>query len=120
MSRFLRDNSAYDFQFPEEFSNDFGNLCLQNNPSVGSVGAMLSTDNCAGVVTSTSRRCVFDMEDMSVLLSLYRRLNPGDMCGADVTVNAVYTRYTSINLQGRPYSCSRFSRKGSLYIAIAQ
>ena len=121
MSRFLRDICAYDFQFPEEFSNEFGTLCLHNNPSVGSVGATLSADKeCSGVVTSVSRRYVLDMEDRSILLSLYRQLNRGDVCCADVTVNAVYTRYTSINLQGRPYSCSRSSRKGSLYVAIAQ
>ena len=123
MNRFLKDNCAYDFQFPDEFSNEFGSLCLHNNPSVGSLGATLSGDkDCADVVTSACRRYVFDTEDMSILLSLYRKLNPEIASGTDVTVtvNAVYAKYTSINLQGKPYSCSRSSRKGSQYVAVAQ
>ena len=124
MQRFLKDNFAYHFEFPKEFSEDFSPLCSDNNPSVGSVGTTLSGDDESDkVFTSASRRGVLDAEDIHILSSIYRKLNTnisGNGMDPDVTVNSAFLRYTSIVLRGKAYSSSRSSRTGTQYVAFAQ
>ena len=119
MQRFLKDNFAYHFEFPKDFSEEFSPLCSDNNPTVGSVGTTLSGDEESDkVFTSASRRSVFDTEDIHILSSIYRKLNTRS--DVDVTVNSAFLRYTSIVLRGKAYSCSRSSRTGTQYVAFAQ
>ena len=44
MKRFMNDNSAFSFQFPESFSNDFKSLCLLDIQTAGSIDDSFSND----------------------------------------------------------------------------
>ena len=123
MSRFLKDNLAYSFDFPSELSEEFSSLCstMSNTHSVGSVRETLSIDvDCNTTVTFTSAcaRCVFDETDIYYVLALYKKLH--NVVNCDVTINSIFLRYNSLLLRGRMYSCSRSSRTGSQYIALAE
>lgn len=119
MSCFLRDNFAYNFEYPEEFSQEFGSFCMRNDLPVGSVGATLSDDEqTTESFRSSYRRCVFDAEDKRIVSSLFTRLT-GDN-STSVTVNTFYLRYTTIIHHGKLYSCSRSRRAVYDYIALAE
>ena len=121
MSRFLKDNLANSFQFPSEFSEDFRNVCSNDLGcrDVGSVAATLSNNDETSVTfTSACSRGIFDDLDLHLLLSLFRKLNQDE--SNNVIFNSVFLKYTSLSLRGKSYSCSRSSRTGSPYVALAE
>ena len=76
MQRFLENNSAYAFQFPEEFSDD--PHCQTQERVTGSVSDTL-IDHCDKAVytlPTKSRYAVFDEVDLDLLKTLFVNLSP--------------------------------------------
>ena len=114
MNRFLKDNLAYSFEFPNEFSDDFSPVCSKNHQSLGSVRDTLSSDeDNTAIFTSAGTRAIFDETDIQLVLTLYEKFNSREIQHeiCNVTVNSIFLRYTSLSLCGKTYSCSR-SRTG--------
>ena len=116
MNRFIQDNLAYSFQFPKDFHQDFNPLCSCDDLVVGSLGDTVSSiDDSTITPTSAGCRSTFDEADLGFVTELYRKLNP-----LIAVVNSVYVKYTSLFLRGKSYSCSKASRKGTQFVALAE
>ena len=67
MNRFLKDNFAYAFSFPKQFSKEFSPICS----AIETVQSSLNeNDDNRDMFPSTCTRGVFDQEDLQILLGL--------------------------------------------------
>ena len=118
MSRFLRDNFAYSFNFPTQFHEDFSPVCCDRELVVGSLADTIDGDADDTIKPASSCvRCTFDDLDRSYVATLYQRLKP-EMCGA--TVNSIYLRYTSISCRGKHYGCNQATSRGLPSVAMCE
>ena len=99
LQQFLLDNIGSSFEFPNEFCKDFSSLSLNNFDRSRISGSVLDTIRTQEFLLSTkSKRCTFDSDDLRVLTQLYIKLHPQY---SDVTVNNIYTKYSSITRKGK-------------------
>ena len=118
MSRFLRDNFAYSFNFPTQFHEDFSPVCCDRELVVGSLADTIDGDADDTITPASSCvRCTFDDLDRSYVATLYQRLKP-EMCGA--TVNSIYLRCTSISCRGKHYGCSQATSRWLPSVAMCE
>lgn len=86
MQRFLRDNFALSYTFPEEFKKELSSVPIYDRVA-GSVSDTLTPIQFA--LPSKHKRSVFDIESLDVLKCLYCKINPS--CSiTDVIVNSVF------------------------------
>ena len=55
MQRFIGDNSAYSFTFPDEFKEEFGSLCILESSVTGSLSDTLTDFNLPYSLPSRSK-----------------------------------------------------------------
>lgn len=104
LKQFLLDNFTSSYNFPNEFSEDFTSLDLNNFERSRVSGSVIDTISNEGfLLPPKCKRCVFDMADLEVLAKLYAKIHPNY---SDITVNSVYRKYSSIVLNGKPYRSS--------------
>ena len=78
MQRFIRDNSAFSFDFPEEFQDDFNAAVGMHKNLVGSVSDALDAEDQTDCMFKLPTRCkygVFDGHQLSFLHTLYMKLH---------------------------------------------
>ena len=103
MQRFLLDNSAYSFQFHEEFKSDFESFCI-DDPIIGSVGDTIPTTFDRPFTLPT--RCkysTFDEEEKVFSSTLYRKLYSVTL---DVTAYTTFRKYSQLFLKSKTVSCT--------------
>lgn len=100
MQRFLRDNFANSFPFPEEFKEEVSSVAISDRV-VGSVRETLAPNHFA--LPSKFSRGVFDLNSVDVLKNLYCKINP-DIHISTVTVNSMFAKYASLTLSGKSFS----------------
>ena len=104
LRQFLFDNFSSSYDFPNEFKEDFISLGLTNFERSRVSGSLLeSVSTERFLLPSKSKKCVFDADDLEVLIKLYSKLHPDH---SDVKVNSVYKRYSSVTLRGKDYRSS--------------
>lgn len=113
LERFLRDRFANSFEFPSEFKEDFSSIRVSER-LVGSVLDTVSF-NTEFKVPTRSTRAVFDSVELAYLKKLYMKIHPEI---SDVTVNHIYTKYSSITLKGKLYMSSG-KRTQKPFVALA-
>lgn len=96
--RFLCDNSAYSFTFPEDFAGDFSSLCDTDTKAVGSVSDTMSGGS--EVAYTLPNRCSYstlDTQDIELLTVLHTKLQsiPNSV------PNKIYKKYTFISRNGK-------------------
>ena len=100
-SRFLKDNSAHNFRFPDEFSADFSGLCLTEKM----VGSVLDTMTIQKFKLPTKHvKGVLDADECEAIRKLYHKLYP--LCSS-FTVCSVFLKYSSVCLKGKTFGSSR-------------
>ena len=102
MQRFLRDNYANSFAFPEEFKENFSSLLTISDEVVGSVCDTLVTSNF--VLSLKYFRAVFDSDCVAVLRQLYYKVFPDNHI-TSLSGNSIFVKYMSLTLKGRLLSC---------------
>ena len=114
MSRFLKDNSAYSFRFPDEFSAYFFGLCLTEKM----VGSVLDTMTIQKFKLPTKHvQGVLDADECEAVRKLYRKLYP--LCSS-FTVCSVFLKYSSVCLKGKTFGSSRMgSLKSRACVSMA-
>ena len=119
LRQFLFDNFSSSYNFPKEFHQDFASLSLcttsfERSRVSGSVLDTIGTQEF--LLPTRSKRCVFGSDDLIVLKQLYIKLHPQY---SDVTVNNIYTKYSSITLKGKTYGSSGKRDQTHPYVAFA-
>ena len=100
MKRFLRDNHAVSFSYPDEFKNDFKSSISLEDRLVGSVLESVLSDEFR--LPSKSTRGVLTSDELSAVHELYCKLYPNSISHS-VVPNSVCTRYSTVTLRGRPF-----------------
>jgi len=114
MSRFLNDNFAHSFTFPEEFADEFSSLSLKENV-VGSVFDTLTLQEFK--LPTKYSQGVFGAEEVQVVSQLYSQLYPE---ASNITVNSVFIKYTKVVLKGRTFgSCGKGTHKSKACVCMA-
>ena len=107
MQRFISDNSAYSFEFPDEFKEEFGSLCILESSVTGSLSDTLTDFNLPYSLPSRSKYDTLDGEDREHIKIIFEKLDP---CSPfNCSINAVFRKYLSITRKGKTigYSYSR-------------
>ena len=90
MNRILKDNLAYSFEFPSEFSDDFSPVCSRNHQSLGSVRDTLSSDDDnTAIFTSAGTKAIFDETDIREKFKIQNEI-------CNVTVNSTITVWKDV------------------------
>lgn len=121
MRRFIDDNSAGYFPFPDEFKEEFSSLCMTEAKVTGSVSDTIVDFRDAPTYTlpSRSKYSTLDEQDREYLSTLFLKLNPSSTCAS--VSNAVFHKYTCISRNGRMISSSSSRRTtSSPFIAMAE
>ena len=102
MRRFIDDNSAYSFQFPNEFKEDFSPLCTIQTRLTGSVAETLEglRDTSTYTLPSRSKYSTLDVQDIQYLHSLLTKLRPSSATNMSVP-NAMFLKYTYVTRNGQ-------------------
>ena len=120
MERFLRDNFAQSFNFPDEYRDEyrdeFKSVVPVNDISSASVNECL-LDVPPVQFPSRCSVGVLDEDDQLLLTSLYGKLHPDD---CHFTVNSMYYKYSSITLDGKTFHCCQCNSKSKSYVAMAE
>ena len=105
MQRFIGDNSAYSFTFPDEFKEEFGSLCILESSVTGSLSDTLTDFNLPYSLPSRSKYGTLDEEDREHIKMLFDKLDP---CSPlNCSINAVFRKYLSIIMKGKIIGYSR-------------
>ena len=87
MQRFVSDNSAYSFQFPDEFRDEFESLCMLESSVTGSLSDTLTNFSSPYSLPSRSKYATFDEEDKVHIKTLFEKV---DSCSPlNCSVNSV-------------------------------
>jgi hypothetical protein len=120
MNRFLKDNIGQSFNFPKEYSQEFGPL-IQSLGEDNSVGSFRDTLTEVGgleiSLPSSHTRIVLDETERDSVLSLYKKVNPSCK-DSSLTVNVICEKYSSVCVRGKRYGC--YGKRGSVYTALAE
>lgn len=121
MQHFIDDNSAYAFEFPEEFKDDLKPRCTTEVRLVGSVSDTL-TDFRDSMVYTLPTRCkysTFSEVERDYLKTLYAKLNP--LVNPEGIPNSVFCKYSRMYMNGRTIGYSSSLQKASApCIAMAE
>ena len=111
MCRFLSDTAVNNLSFPDQFADNFSSLTFTDRL----VGSVLDTVTLQQFTLPTrSTRGVFDSDELEAIERLYQSLCSN--CGS-VTVNSVFTKYSSITLHGKQYGSS--GKRATLHLRKA-
>ena len=105
MERFIADNSAYTFQFPDEFREEFGSLCMLEPNLTGSLSDTLTDVSSLYKLPSRSKYATFDDEDKEHLKILFERLD--SHLPSNFSVNSLFRKFLSITRKGKTIGYSR-------------
>lgn len=123
MQRFIRDNSAFSFDFPEEFQDDFNAAVGMHKDLVGSVSDTLDAEDQTDCMFKLPTRCkygVFDSHQLSFLHTLYMKLHTEVETSEEqyrVVPNSTHFQYKSLVINGKVYKS--FEIENSPFIALA-
>ena len=87
MQRFINDNSAYSFQFPDEFRDELSSLCMTEARLTGSVADTLADFSSTYTLPPQSKYSTLDDQDREYLKVLFSKLNPS--CSPEGIPNSV-------------------------------
>ena len=122
MQRFIDNNSANSFVFPDEFNEDFNSLCMPETRLVGSVSDTLADFGNASTYTLPlqSKYSTLDDQDRD-LSTLFSKLNPLSTVATEGIPNSVFRKYMCISRNGKMIGHSISQQKASSpCIAIAE
>lgn len=103
MQRFISDNSAYSFQFPDEFQDELSSLCTAEAKQTGSVADTLADFCSLYTLPPRSKYSILDDQDREYLKVLFSKLNPlGTQEGIP---NSVFRKYLSISRNCKTIGC---------------
>ena len=114
MNRFIKDNQAFSFSFPQSFKEELSSF-LTHNQFVGSVSETFTSNKFA--LPSKWTRAVFDTNSLDVLKKLYCKIHQ-HVNTDSVIVNSTFKKYSSITFRGKTFSSSG-KRKGTPYVLMA-
>lgn len=118
MQRFIRDNSAFSFNFPNEFQDDFNTAIGMHKDLVGSVSDTLAAESdCMFQLPTKCKHGVFDSHQLSFLQTLYMKLHPEIEVQSRVVPNSTHFQYKSLVINGKVYRSS--DKEKSPFIALA-
>lgn len=108
MNRFLRENIVSNYDFPTEFREVFEPVAnLIRQPEVGSLLDTALSPHSSREFDLPKRysRCTFSSDEQTYIHELFCKANP-QISQASVTVNSLFLKYTSINLNGKKFFSS--------------
>ena len=107
MKHFIDDNSAYAFEFPEEFKDDLKPLCTTEVRLTGSVTPLptIAIVWCTHSLPNAST--AHSLRWKGIIWRLYAKLNPFD--NPEGIPNPVIHKYSCSFIDGRMISCSSSS-----------
>ena len=117
LKQFLLDNVSTSYSFPQEFSEDFVSLDLNNVQRSKVSGSVLDTITKNEFLLPTMhKRAVFSSDYIEQLIKLYSvlKLHPER---SDVSINRIYKKYSSITLKGKVYRSSGLKNRNSIVLA---
>ena len=98
MSRFLQDNSASNFNYPEEYADDFS-LTLSDRI----VGSLLDTLTLGEFqIPTKSSRGVLDSDEIQVIEMLYRKLYPTSAT-SEINVTSIFLKFSHVIFKGKKF-----------------
>lgn len=74
MQRFISDNSAYSFHFPDEFREELSSLCMTEAKQTGSVADTLADFSSQFTLPPQSKYSTLDDQDREYLKALFSKL----------------------------------------------
>ena len=105
VNRFLRDNMASSFSYPEDFKEDFQQICDDASVNRRPVGSVLDTLTSNGFqLPRKASRGVLTTDEVNVIEQLYTKLTVDQE--SLFVVNSVYLKYSSITINGRQFGSS--------------
>ena len=113
MQRFLENNSAYAFQFPEEFSDEFTPHCQTQARVTGSVSDTLIDhyDKAVYTLPTKSKYAVFDEVDLDLLKTRFCKLKSIPE-SADIP-SKVFQKFFHISFNGKSMGYSASGQNSS-------
>ena len=123
MKKFIKSSFTESLTFPKKYEEEFSLFVTSDQEVIrGSVGdSSVSTArlhcwaNCNLTLPNIYNRDAFDMETVGLLKMLLSKISQC-LFMDDLTVNALYSKYSSITLNGKVYSSSIRQRKGNCII----
>lgn len=97
MRRFLRNNGALSFSFPDEFREDFSSISLTDR-LVESVLESVTSEEFK--LPSRSSRRVLNPDELDAIHQVYCKLCTSSVA-SNVVPNSVCTKYSSVTLKGK-------------------
>ena len=119
MDRFLRDNFAFSIQYPEKFADNFKHFVTASTTR-RAVGSVLE---CDVTLQETFKmgckysRAFLASHERDILSCLIVKLNSILSSDSEITVNAIYFKYSSVTLKNKVYGSS--GKKSTPFVALA-